>query len=158
MPYTLETDVQHVAGPETKVLDKKDGVMTVPRILLADDQEEMLRTIVLMLQDEFQIVGTAEDGLSVVELTRRLAPDVIILDISMPIVDGLEAAWRVRDSGLPAKVIFLTVHEDPDFVEAAMSAGALGYVLKPYLATDLVPAIWTVLQGHPFVSSSSHLH
>ena len=128
--------------------------MTTPRILLADDQEEMLQTLVEMLEGEFQIVGTAENGMRVLELTPRLAPDIVVLDISMPVLNGFEAALRLKAQCLAARVVFLTAHEDTDLVEAGMSAGALGYVVKSCLATDLVPALWQALAGKTFVSPS----
>lgn len=128
--------------------------MVVPRVLLADDQEEMLQALVEMLEDEFQIVGTAENGTRVLELAPRLAPDIVVLDISMPVLNGLEAAFRLKEQCSAARVVFLTAHADPDLVEAAMSAGALGYVVKSCLATDLVPALWRALAGKTFVSPS----
>jgi len=131
---------------------------STPRVLLADDQEEMVQTVFLMLRDEFDVIGTAEDGTLAVELATRLAPDVLVLDVSMPLLNGIEAAGRLKELGSHAKVIFLTVHADPEFVEAAFSVGALGYVLKPSLATDLVPAIRAVVQGDIFVSPSMRLH
>lgn len=129
----------------------------IPRVFLADDQEEVLRTIVQILDGDFQIVGTAKNGAGVLELTPTLSPDVVVLDISMPVVTGIEAALRLREAGSLAKVIFLTVHQDLDFVEAAISVGAWGYVLKPSMATDLIPAIRKVLEGSTFISPSVYL-
>jgi DNA-binding NarL/FixJ family response regulator len=126
---------------------------TAPRVLLADDQAEMLQTITLILGGGFDIVGTAENGSRAIELATKLSPDVLVLDICMPVVNGIEAACLLKERGSRAKVIFLTVHTDPEFVEAALSAGALGYVLKPFLASDLVPAIWAVTRGLVFISS-----
>ena len=128
--------------------------MTTPRVFLADDQKEMLQAVAQVLEGQFKIVGTAEDGLHAFELAPLLSPDVLVLDIAMPVMNGIEVASRLRNQGSKAKVVFLTVHEDTDFVDAAMSAGALGYVLKPCLATDLVPAIWRALEGRTFVSPS----
>ena len=129
--------------------------MTItPRVLLADDREEMLQTVVLVLRHEFDVIGTAENGSRAVELATKLSPDVVVLDISMPVVNGIETACRLKELGSHARVIFLTIHTDPEFVEAALSAGALGYVLKPSLATDLVPAIWAAMQGYTFISPS----
>jgi DNA-binding NarL/FixJ family response regulator len=142
---------------EKSVLAKENTAMIVPRVFIADDQEEMLQTVARMLDGEFQVVGTAENGMRVLELAPSLSPDILVLDISMPVVNGIEVACHLKESGSAAKVIFLTVHADPDFVEAAMSTGALGYVLKPCLATDLVPAIWTVLGGNTFVSPAMYL-
>jgi DNA-binding NarL/FixJ family response regulator len=143
-----QVDLGHPAAKETTA---------IPRVFLADDQEEMRRTVAQVLEGEFQIVGTAENGAGVLELTPGLSPDVLVLDISMPVVTGIEAALRLRQAGSRVKVIFLTVHEDLDFVEAAMSVGALGYVLKQSLATDLVPAIWKALEGSTFISPSLHM-
>lgn len=117
----------------------------------------MLQTVILVLRDEFEVVGTVNNGIRALELAIRLSPDVLVLDISMPEGNGIEAACQLKTLGSSARVIFLTMHRDPEFVEAALSVGALGYVLKPSLATDLVPAIWTALAGDTFVSPSIHL-
>jgi DNA-binding NarL/FixJ family response regulator len=126
------------------------------RVFLAEDQEEMRQTIVQILCDDFQIVGTAETGAGVLDLPPNLSPDVFVLDISMPVVTGIEAALRLREEGSRAKIIFLTVHEDPDFVENAMAVGAAGYVIKPCMATDLGPAIRKAMEGSTFISPSIH--
>ena len=128
-----------------------------PRVLLADDQKEMLQTVVLALREEFDVVGTAEDGAHAIVLAMRLSPDVLVLDVSIPLLNGIEAACRLKELGSHARVIFLTVHADPEFVGAAMCVGALGYVLKPSLATDLVLAIRAVVQGNVFISPSMQL-
>jgi|SRR5262252_3226585 len=123
-----------------------------PRVLLADDEREFLRAVELQLKDEFEIVGTTADGARTVALTTKLSPDVVVLDISMPIASGLDAALCLGQQHCPARIVFLTVHDDPDFVQAALRAGATGYVLKPRLVTDLVPAIWAALSGAVFLS------
>jgi CheY-like chemotaxis protein len=152
----FKTDQRHpITQRKTRVLARKNTAVTTPRVFLADDQEEMLQTVAQVLEGQFKVVGTAEDGERAFELAPSLSPDVLVpRDISMPLMDGIEVALRLRNQGSKAKVVFLTVHEDTDFVEAAMSAGALGYVLKPCLATDLVPAIWKALGGNTFVSPS----
>jgi len=129
--------------------------MDYPRILLADDHQKMLKTVAHLLESKFEIVAAAEDGLRTIEEAERVDPDVLVLDISMPIMNGLDAAFFLRGSGCRGRIIFLTVHHDRDFVETAFSAGALGFVLKSHLATDLMPAIQEVLLGHTFVSPSS---
>ena len=134
----------------------KDTVPITPRVLLADDQKEMLRAVVLTLRDGFCVVGTAENGTEAVDLTTRLCADVHVLDVCMPVENGISAACHLRDLGSTTRVVFLTVNHDPDFVEAAMSAGALGYVLKQSLATELVPAIWSAMHGNVFISPSIH--
>jgi DNA-binding NarL/FixJ family response regulator len=89
-----------------------------------------------------------------VEEAERLDPDVLVIDISMPILDGLQAAARLRDANCRTKIVFLTVHEDQDFVAAALAAGASAYVTKEDVTTDLVPAIQEVLQGGTYISKS----
>jgi two-component system, NarL family, response regulator NreC len=133
-----------------------DTVPITPRVLLADDQKDILRAVVLTLRDGFRVVGTAENGTEAVDLTTRLCPDVLVLDVCMPVENGISAACHLRDLGSTTRVVFLTVNQDPDFVEAAMSAGALGYVLKQSLATELVPAIWSAMHGTVFISPSIH--
>jgi DNA-binding NarL/FixJ family response regulator len=112
----------------------------------------MLQAARGILEHEFQVVGTVDDGQAVLEATKSLNPDVRILDISMGLMNGLEAARLLRRIGSTAKIVFLTVHQDQDFVEEAFSAGAEGYVIKPRLGTDLLVAVREVLMGHRFVS------
>src|ERR1700751_173071 len=90
-----------------------------PTILLADDQQEILEAVKSILSCEFTVLGTAEDGMHAVELARNLKPDILVLDISMPVVNGIEAACQLRVNASQIRVIFLTVHTDPEFVEAA---------------------------------------
>jgi DNA-binding NarL/FixJ family response regulator len=125
---------------------------TLARVLLADDSPSMLQAARLILEPEFQIVGTVDDGEGVVEAMESLKPDVIILDISMGLMNGLEAARLLTRTGSKAKIVFLTVHKDQEFIEEAFSAGAMGYVIKPRLGTDLVIAVREALMGHTFVS------
>ncbi len=122
------------------------------RILLADDHKEMLTRVVHLLRDEFEVVGAVNDGQALIEAAAKLRPDVVILDISMPVMNGLEAAHRLKAAGCEAKVVFLTVHEDPDFVQESLVQGALGYVVKPRLTSDLVPAIKEALANRAFTS------
>jgi DNA-binding NarL/FixJ family response regulator len=127
--------------------------MKSQRVLLADDEPAMIRAVTQLLDGKFEIVATVDNGQTLIEDAIRLDPDLLVLDISMPVMNGIAAARQLKKVGSRAKVIFLTVHEDRDFIEAAFSAGALGYVLKPRLATDLLPAIRGALQGQTFVSS-----
>jgi DNA-binding NarL/FixJ family response regulator len=126
------------------------------RVLLADDHEDFLRQLRGELDPEFEIVGTAENGEAAINATARLDPDVLVIDISMPILDGLQAAARLRDTKCRTKIIFLTIHEQSDYVSAAFAAGATGYVTKRHLGSDLVPAIREVSRGHTFISPSLH--
>jgi DNA-binding NarL/FixJ family response regulator len=125
---------------------------TVVRVLLADDSPSMLQAARLILEPEFQIVGTVDDGRAVLEATESLKPHVLILDISMGLMSGLEAARLLTELGSKAKIVFLTVHKDREFVEEAFSVGAVGYVIKPRLCTDLLVAVREALLGHTFVS------
>jgi DNA-binding NarL/FixJ family response regulator len=124
------------------------------RVLLADDHEAILTQIRIILGDDFEIVGAVNNGRDAILEAKRLDPDVLIMDISMPVLNGLEAASQLQSKRSRAKVIFLTVHQDQDFVEAALSAGARGYVVKSDVTTDLVPAIREALQGRKYISQS----
>jgi DNA-binding NarL/FixJ family response regulator len=129
----------------------------MPRVFVADDRKDVLQAVVQVLEGEFKVVGTAEDGMSTLALVPQIDPDILVLDISMPLLNGIEVAMQLKNAGSQAKIVFLTVHEDCDFVRAAMSAGALGYVLKPCLASDLVPAIRKALKDCTFVSPAVDL-
>lgn len=128
-----------------------DGDTSV-RVLLADDNPSMLQAARRILEPEFQVVGTVNAGEALLEAADALRPDVFILDISMGMLNGLEAARLLTRTGSKAKIIFLTVHQDQEFVEEAFSAGALGYVVKPRLGTDLLLAVREALMGRTFVS------
>jgi DNA-binding NarL/FixJ family response regulator len=105
-----------------------------------------------MLEGEFEVAGTASGGLEGVRAVLDLKPDVVTLDITMPDIDGLEAARRIRRSGSAARVVFMSINADTDYVEAALEAGALGYVLKSRASQDLAPAIRSSLKGNIFIS------
>jgi DNA-binding NarL/FixJ family response regulator len=122
------------------------------RIVLADDHPGLLKCIQGMLADEFDIIGMASDGKAVLETAKELNPDVLVLDITMPLMDGLEAARQLKAAGSTAKIVFLTIHQDPDFLKSAIDVGANGYVVKRRLASDLILAVNEVLQGRQFVS------
>jgi len=127
--------------------------MASPRILLVDDAPEMLATIKRLLRHDFDVVGSAHNGEEALEAVATLDPDLVTLDVSMPLLNGIQVASRLRERRSRTKVVFVTVHEDPDYVEGAFSAGARAYVLKSRIATDLVPAVQEVLQGRVFTSS-----
>ncbi len=147
--HVLETD------PSTTHRNKKGPLALLqkaPRIVLADDQQQILQTVSSILQDECEIVGLAENGEQVIQLAETMAPDLLVLDIFMPGLSGFDVAMRLRDSDSSLKILFLTVHEDPEFVNAAISLGAQGYVLKAHLVTELMPAIRSVLKNQLYVS------
>ena len=130
------------------------GQMDKVRILLADDHPHFPELVESLLGVTFEVVGIVGDGRALVDAGLKLKPDVILTDISMPIVNGIEAVEELRKAGCNSKVIFLTVHSDPDFVRACLATGALGYILKPRVALDLLTAIREALAGHLFVSRS----
>ena len=125
-----------------------------PRLLLADDHQSILDTERQILTPEFDIVGSVLDGVAVLRAAVKLDPDVITLDITMPGINGLEVARRLKTLGTRAKIVFLTVHEDHDFVSEALNIGASGYVVKGTMASDLPRAIHVVLNGGQFISPS----
>ena len=122
------------------------------RILLADDHLDSLETVERHLKSEFEVVGKVRDGQLLLEEAMRLKPDVIVSDISMPLLNGIEAADQLKESGCQSRIVFLTVHSDPDFVRVCLAAGAFGYVVKSRIGTELVPAIREALAGHIFIS------
>jgi two-component system nitrate/nitrite response regulator NarL len=126
--------------------------MTHARVLIVDDNEGMLTRAAAVLSSGCEVVGTVKDGPSALEAADALHPDVIVLDISMPGMTGFDVARRLRESGCTAAVVFLTVHDDEEFVVRARAVGGLGYVVKPRLAADLVPAVRDARAGRPFVS------
>ncbi len=126
------------------------------RILLADDHPLLLERVTRFLQPTFEVVGVAHNGVEMVNEAMRLSPDIILADISMPELDGIQAAHRLREMGATATIVFLTIHESSEFVQACMAEGALGYVVKSHMKTDLIPAINAALSGRCFVSSTVH--
>jgi DNA-binding NarL/FixJ family response regulator len=127
------------------------------RLLLADDNPEILETLSDMLQPSYVVVGALSDGSSVLRDVAALSPDIIILDISLPDMTGFEVLRRLHKEGVPAKVIFLTVHENIDFVRAAFDLHASGYVFKSRIASDLVEAINAICGGGRFSSAALSL-
>src|SRR5262252_2724167 len=121
-------------------------------VLLADDHQEFLGVVARHLEPDFDVVQTVGDGQAMLDEAVRLEPDVVVLDISMPVLNGIEAARRLRATGSRARIVFLTVHSDQDYVRAALGTGAVGYVLKSDLASDLLPCLKEALDGRSFVS------
>jgi DNA-binding NarL/FixJ family response regulator len=122
------------------------------RLLLADDHTLLLEGIRLLLEPEYELVGSVEDGLALLAAAKTLKPDVILLDISMPLLNGIDAARRLRKIVPSARLIFVTMHADADFVLEAFRAGAMGYILKRAAASELLTAIREVLKGNHYVS------
>jgi DNA-binding NarL/FixJ family response regulator len=124
------------------------------RLLIAEDNIGIRAKVVSTLEVEYSIVGAVGDGQELLDVESTCKPDVIILDISMPTMNGIEAATRLRQRGSTAKIVFLTVHEEPDFLKAATAVGALGYVIKSRLANDLRFAVNEAMAGRRFISPS----
>jgi len=125
--------------------------------LLADDHEDFLATAVRHLEPHFDVLKAVSNGEALLDQAAKLEPGLVVLDISMPVLSGIEAARRLKAAGSPARIVFLTMHADSDYVRAALETGALGYVVKSRLATDLLPCIREALAGRPFVSPSISL-
>jgi DNA-binding NarL/FixJ family response regulator len=126
--------------------------MRSPRILLADDHAMLLAAIEKLLADEYTIVGQVLDGRALVAEAEKLKPDVIVLDIGMPSLNGLDAARRLKQVLKDVKLVFLTMHEDPDLAAEAFRAGASAYLLKRSAATELSTAIREAMQGRSYVT------
>ena len=122
------------------------------RVLLADDHTIVAQGLASLLRDDFDLVGTVGDGQALLDAAQRLRPDVIVADMAMPVMDGLEALRRLKAARLDAKVIFLTMHADAQLATAALRAGASGYVLKHSAGEELITAIQEVLQGRTYLT------
>jgi len=123
-----------------------------PTLLLADDHAIVIDGLQRLLQTEFEVVGAVGDGWSLLEAARRLKPDVIIADVSMPSLNGIDAVRRLRKVSVRSKVVFLSMHIDVEIATEALQAGASGYVLKHSATDALSHAIWEVLKGQVYVS------
>jgi DNA-binding NarL/FixJ family response regulator len=124
-----------------------------PRVLLADDNKLLIERVTESLGSDFDVVGSADDGSELVSKALRLAPDVIVSDITMPRMTGIEAMQLLRGAGLQAKFVFLTIHSESEFLEACLDEGAVGYVLKTQMDSDLISAVNAAVRGKHFVSS-----
>jgi DNA-binding NarL/FixJ family response regulator len=122
-----------------------------PTVVIADDHPEMLEVVSHLLQEEFDIVSTVQDGVSALQVVTELKPAVVILDISMPKMDGIEVAQELKKLKLSSKIIFISIQNDPGYIQVLTAMGA-SYVFKMRIRTDLVPAIQETLNGRVFVS------
>jgi DNA-binding NarL/FixJ family response regulator len=119
---------------------------------MADDHAATLAQTARLVGEQHEIVGTVTNGLDLLEAAARLNPDLIVLDITMPGLDGFEVARRLKQAGCRSRIVFLTVHEDADYTKEAMAIGADAYVVKSRIASDLRLAISDALAGRKFVS------
>jgi DNA-binding NarL/FixJ family response regulator len=120
--------------------------------MLADDHSILVEAFRKLLEPHFEIVGTVADGIALLEIAPQIKPDVIVIDIAMPLLNGLEAASRLKKQMPAVKMIFLTMNEDPDLAVEAMSAGASGYLLKSSAASELIRAIHLSLKGKTYIT------
>ncbi len=128
--------------------------MNRPTVLLADDHEVVIEGLRRILDPEFDIVGTVPDGRALVAAAARLNPDVIVADISMPLLNGVEAARQIKSAQKRIHIIFLTMHPDVTYITEALEAGSSGYVLKSSAGSELVTAIREALDGRCYVTPS----
>jgi DNA-binding NarL/FixJ family response regulator len=122
--------------------------------LVAEDHAAVRTSVVRLLSKNYDVVGTVNDGQALLEAMNTMQPDVLVVDLSLPVISGIEAASILRKADSPSKIVFITVHNDPDFVRAARDAGALGYVLKQRMSTDLSQAVEKAYAGEWFTSAS----
>lgn len=127
------------------------------RVLLVDDHPALLQHAKRLLQIEFEVVGTLPDGSGLLDAVARQRPDLIVLDITLPGENGMELASQLRLASCAAKIVFLSVHCDPDYAKAAFAAGASGYVVKSQMASDLIPSLREVMRGGRFISPCPEL-
>ena len=126
--------------------------MSLSRLLLAEDHMETAKQLKELLQSHFDVVELVEDGRALVSAAARLTPDVIVTDISMPDLDGIEACLLIRGRDPRARIVLVTVHSEPILVERGLAAGALGYVLKDAAGDELVAAVQAALGDERYVS------
>jgi DNA-binding NarL/FixJ family response regulator len=126
--------------------------MNRPRILIADDHQILAEGLRSLLEPEFEVVAVVADGRELVAAARMHRPDVIVSDVTMPSLNGIEAAIQLRERGISAKVIFLTMHRDVAYARLAMEAGAAGFVLKHSVTSELVTAVREALRGQTYVT------
>lgn len=126
--------------------------MKRPRILLADDRPEMLECISAVLAPHYEIAGTVADGQALVKEALRVKPDLVVTDITMPYLSGIEAAVQIKKNLPEVKLLFITMHASIAYVTAAFEAGGTGYVLKSRMSEDLLDAVRCVLSGRVYVS------
>ena len=126
--------------------------MKKPRVLLADDHQIVLEGLKSLLADEFDVVGSVQDGRALVDQAATLRPDVIVADISMPRLNGIEAARQIKKTDQNIKIVFLTMHPDATYAANAFEAGASGFVLKHSAPSELITAIHEAMKGQTYVT------
>jgi DNA-binding NarL/FixJ family response regulator len=127
--------------------------MTRPRLVLADDHEDLLHEVTALLWGEFDVIGIARNGTTLMEIAAHLNPDVVVTDFKMPGMSGIDASRWLLEQGLCKAVVLLTMYADRQLMDGALKAGILGFVLKVKAGEDLIPAIHSALRGETYVSS-----
>ena len=157
IPFLIDEKTPLFARDFTAPIDDPSAptLADAPKVLLVDDSEMTLARAKSVLSARCVVVGTATNGHDALEAAATLKPDVVVLDISMPGMNGFELATRLRAAGSTAQLVFLTVHEEKELILAAKNAGAIGYVVKARLASDLEVAVREARAGRPFQSSPS---
>jgi DNA-binding NarL/FixJ family response regulator len=123
-----------------------------PRVLIADDHPELILCVRGLLEQDFDVVGTVGDGSSLVEEAIRLQPELIVTDLSMPVLNGIQAINKLRQAGSTSKVVFLSMYRHSEIVQACFDAGASGFVIKSDMQTDLIAALNQALAGRTYIS------
>jgi DNA-binding NarL/FixJ family response regulator len=142
--------------PDRKPLERRLIMQGIrPRILIADDHTLIAELCKRLLETEFEVVGTVADGRALVRAAAELKPDVIVVDVAMPVLNGIDAACQVQQELRAVKVIYLTMNPDPKLAAQAFRRGASGYLLKTCATSEMVAAVRTVLQGRSYMSASS---
>jgi DNA-binding NarL/FixJ family response regulator len=126
--------------------------MKRPKVLIADDHSMVIDGLRSLLEPEFEVVGAVNDGRAVLPEVRKLQPDVVVIDISMPLLNGLDCTRQLHDTGCTAKILILTMHMDATLAQEALAAGASGYLLKSSPGSELKGALRDVLQGRTYLS------
>jgi len=126
--------------------------MSRPRVLLADDHRMVAEGVKRLLEEEFELIAVVEDGRQLVETARRMRPDVIVADITMPHLNGIDALVQLKRDDPEVRVVFLTMHKDAAYARRALEAGAHGYVLKHSAQAELFLAVRAALDGNTFIS------
>ena len=133
----------------------QQSAVTLKRVLVADDHARILKAVSALLANSFDVVDLVADGRAALQAALKLDPDLIVLDVSMPGLSGIEVARELKRRRNRAKIVFLTVHEDTEILASCLAAGGLGYVVKELMDSDLIPAINEAVAGREFVSQFS---
>jgi DNA-binding NarL/FixJ family response regulator len=149
VPYSLLTFVDR---PESTKMANMSAHGTGPRFLIADDHAMFAETLRVYLEKTYSVVGLSQDGHAMVADAMRLRPDVIVVDVGMPLMNGLDAARRIKEQAPNIKFIFLTMRDDPNLAAAALELGPIGFVLKHSTGQELLEAVDHVMHGKPYIT------